>query len=157
MLGGVRPFTFDAGIVEEAVDRAIGIECGFDISPHLGRFGDVGGNELRLPALLPDNPGGRLAARRVAIDDDNLGTAPGKSKCRGAADAVSRAGDQGDLVREIQIHGVPPASVSGCQLACPFIEGDEQITNEAAADLVGERTLGVELGVRDANQHLGLV
>jgi len=157
VLGGVRPFTFDAGIVEEAVDRAIGIECGFDISPHLGRFGDVGGNEMRLPALLPDNPGGRLAARRVAIDDDNLGTAPGKGKCRGAADAVSGAGDQGDLAGEIQIHVIPPASVSGCELVCPFIEGDEQIANEPATDLVGERALGVELGVSNADQHLGLV
>ena len=88
IFGGVRHFAFDAGIVEEAVDRAVGVERRLDIGPHLGRFGDVGGDEACLAALLADDPGGRLAAGAVAVDDDDLGAALGEGERRGAADAV---------------------------------------------------------------------
>ena len=94
MLGGVRPFAFDAGIVEEAVDRAIGVECCLHIGPHIGRFGDVRGDEMRLAALLPDDTGGSLAAGRIAINDNDFGAAFGESKRRGAADAVPGTSDQ---------------------------------------------------------------
>ena len=80
IFGGVRPFAFDAGIVEEAVDRAVGVERRLHIVLHLGRFGDVGGDEARLAALLADDAGGRLAARRIAVDDDDLGAALGESR-----------------------------------------------------------------------------
>jgi hypothetical protein len=75
----VRPFAFDPGIVEKGVDGTIGVERAFDIGPHLGRFGDVGGNKARLAALLPDDPGGGLAAGRIVIDDDDLGAALGEA------------------------------------------------------------------------------
>ncbi len=79
----------DAGVVEEAVDLAVGVERGLDVIRDIGRFGDVGGDERRLAALLPDDPGGRLAARRVAVDDDHLGARLGKGERGGAADAVA--------------------------------------------------------------------
>jgi hypothetical protein len=69
---------------------------------------DVGGNKARLAALLPDDPGGRLAGRRIAIDDHNLGAASGKGERGGAANAVTRTGDQRNLAGKVQIHGVPP-------------------------------------------------
>jgi len=53
--------------------------------------------------------GRRLGARRVPVDDDDLGAALGKSDRGGAADAVAGAGDQRDLAGEIQIHGVLPS------------------------------------------------
>src|SRR5208282_5829888 len=96
------------GVVEEAVDRAIGVERGPDIGLHLGRFGDVGGDKARLSALLANNPGGRLAGRAIAIDDHYFGAAVGETECGGAADAVPGAGDQRDLAGKVQIHGVPP-------------------------------------------------
>ena len=82
IFGGVRPFAFDAGVVEEAVDRAVGVERRLDVVPHLGRFGHVGGDEARLAALLADDPGGRLAGRRVAVDEHDLGAALGESRAR---------------------------------------------------------------------------
>src|SRR5215469_1299365 len=39
----------------------------------------------------------------------------------------------------------------------PLFERDQQIANEAAARLVGEMTVRIELSVRLADQHLGLV
>src|SRR5262249_51978510 len=98
----------DARIVEKAVDRAIGVECRFDIGPHLGRFGHVGSDEMRLAALLSDDPDGRLAGSTVAVDDDHLGATLGKGERRGAADAVSGTGDQRDLAEKMKTHGFPP-------------------------------------------------
>src|SRR5262249_34477616 len=94
----------DAGIVEEAVDLAVGIKRGFHIAQHLGRFGDVGGTEPGIAALLPDDAGRRLAAGNVAVDDDDFGAALGKGERRRPTDPVAGAGDQRDLVGEIQWH-----------------------------------------------------
>src|SRR5262252_5080796 len=41
------------------------------------------------------------------------------------------------------------------ELAGPLLEGDEQVANEPASDLVGEAAFGVELGLRRADEHLG--
>ena len=90
----MRPFAFDPGIIEKAVDRAIGVERSLHVGPHIGGFGDVGRDEMRFTALLPDDPGGRRTARRVAIDDNDFGAAFGESKRRGAADAVPGTSDQ---------------------------------------------------------------
>jgi hypothetical protein len=108
IFGGVRHLAFDPGIVEKAVDGAIGVEGCFDVGLHLGRFGDVGRGEVRRRTLLSDDPGGRLAGRAVAVDNDDLGAALGKGECRGAADAVPRPRDQRDLAGKIQVHLVLP-------------------------------------------------
>jgi hypothetical protein len=64
IFGGRRDFAFDSGIVEKAVDSAVGVECGFDIAAHLGRFGDVGGDKVRRTLLTdyPDCRGAKMAA-----------------------------------------------------------------------------------------------
>ena len=108
ILGGVLDGAFDAGIVEEAVDLAVGVERRFHIGLHFGGFGDVGLDKPRLAALLADDAGGRLAAVGVAIDDDDLGAALRKGERRGAADAVAGASDQRDLIGEIEIHRALP-------------------------------------------------
>jgi hypothetical protein len=87
IFGGMRHLAFDPGIVEKAIDRAISVECRFDIAPHLGRFGDVGDKVCRR-TLLTDYPSGRLAGGTVPVDDDDLGAALGKGDRRGAADAA---------------------------------------------------------------------
>jgi len=79
------PFAFDAGIVEKAIDRAIGVECGFDIGLNLGPIWSHRGNKARRAALLPDDTGGRFASCRVAVDDHDLGRARGKASAGGAA------------------------------------------------------------------------
>ena len=63
VLGERLELAFDAGIVEEAVDAAVGVERGLHVGLHLGRLGDVGGLRARLPALLLDGAGGALRAR----------------------------------------------------------------------------------------------
>ena len=106
----------------------------------------------------PPYPGGRLAARRVAVNDDDLGAAFGEGERRGAANAVPGTGDQRDLAGKVQIHRVPPDySVLVADVPGPSFEGDEQIANEPAPDLVGETAGGVKLGLRLADQHLRLV
>ena len=98
-----RDRAFDAGVVVEAVDRSVSVERGFDVVLDLGGFRDVGGDEQRVAALLAQDAGGGLARGGVAIDHDDLGAAAGETDRGGAADAVARAGDQGDLAFEI--HG----------------------------------------------------
>ena len=39
----------------------------------------------------------------------------------------------------------------------PLLEGDEQIANEPAVDLVGEAAIDVELGLSRADKHFGFV
>ena len=85
VFGGRRDLALDAGVVEEAVDAAVGVERRLDVVLHVGRFGDVGGDETRLAALLPDDAGGRSPAGAVAVDDDDLGAA-----LRRNASAVAR-------------------------------------------------------------------
>src|SRR5205823_5894929 len=108
IFGGMLHGAFDTGIVEEAVDLAVGVEGGLHISLNVGGFGNVGGDDLRLAALLADDAGGRLGADGVAVDDDDLGAALGEGEGGGPADAVAGAGDQRDLAGEIQFHRVLP-------------------------------------------------
>src|SRR5262249_32567200 len=106
ILGGVLHVAFDARIVEEAVDLAVGIKRFLDVVRDIGRFSDVRLHEARLAALLLDDAGRRLAARCVAVDDDYLGARFRESERGGAADAVARAGDQRDLAGKIEIHWI---------------------------------------------------
>ena len=73
----------------------MGIERRLHIIPYLGRFGHIGGDKPCLTALLPDDPGGRLPGRRVAIDEDDFGAALREAERSGAADAVAAAGMSG--------------------------------------------------------------
>ena len=184
IFGGVRQFAFDAGIVEEAVDRAVGVERRLHIVLHLGRFGDVGGDEARLAALLADDAGGRLAAAASRSTTTTLAPRFGEGQRRGPADAVARAGDQRDLAGEVQIHGVPPIDIvvprapgssrhagssvgritafAGSRRFLPDLprpggERRHHVADEAPGRLVGQVAVGVELGLRLADQHLGLV
>src|SRR5215472_2734586 len=108
ILGGVFDAAFDAGIVEEAVDLAVSGDRFFDIVRNIGRFCDIRLYEARLAALLLDDAGRRLAARCVAVDDDDLGARFRESERGGAPDAVARAGDQRDLAGKIEIHWILP-------------------------------------------------
>src|SRR5439155_3353753 len=90
IFGGVLPGPLDPGVVVEAVDPAIGVERGLYIGRDVGGFGNVGGDEARLAALLTQDAGGGLAARRVAVDHDDLGAALAEGERGGAADAVTR-------------------------------------------------------------------
>ena len=60
--------------------RAVGVERRLHVGLHIGGFGDVGSDELRLAALLRMMPAVRFAAGGVAIDDDHLGAALGESR-----------------------------------------------------------------------------
>ena len=103
VFGGRSNAALDAGIVVEAVDRAIGIERRLHVGLHVGGFGDVGRDEQRLAALLANDAGGAFTACRVAIHDDNLGTVPREANGGGTPDAIAGAGDQRDLA--LEVHG----------------------------------------------------
>ena len=49
------------------------------------------------------------------------------------------------------------ATSFSADLPGPLVEGDEQVANEPAPDLIGQTALGVELGRRSADEHLRLV
>ena len=57
-----RHLAFDAGVVEEAVDAAVGVDGRLDVALHLGRLGDVGDVERGVAALLADGGGGAFGA-----------------------------------------------------------------------------------------------
>ena len=42
VLGGRRDLALDAGVVEEAVDAAVGVERRLHVGLHVGRLGDIG-------------------------------------------------------------------------------------------------------------------
>jgi len=71
-------FAFDAGIVEEAVDRTMGIERSLDVILHIARFRDVGLDDASIAATLTHKFGARLDSGFVEIDHHYLGTAPAK-------------------------------------------------------------------------------
>src|SRR5207249_7608174 len=93
IFGGVFDATFDTSVVEEAVDLAVSGNCLLDVVRDIGRFRDVRLHEAGLAALLLDDADRRFAARRIPVDDDDLGAALRKRERRGAADAVAGAGD----------------------------------------------------------------
>ena len=90
----------DAGVVEEAVDRAVGIERRLHVVLHLGGFRDIGTHEARIATALAHEFGARLAGGRVEIDHHDLGAASREADRAGATDAAATAGDQGHLACE---------------------------------------------------------
>ncbi len=108
IFGGMRPFALDAGVVEKAVDRPVGVERRPHISPDLSRFGHVGGNKPGLAALLANDRGGGFATLGVTVDNHEPGAASGKADRGGSTDAVAAAGDERDLAGEIEVHPVLP-------------------------------------------------
>src|SRR6185503_4189805 len=88
---------FDTGIVEEAIDAAVGVHRRLYVTLHLGRLGDVGDMEARITALLADGGRRTLCPFRIAVDDDDLGATTGERKRGSPADAIAAPGDQSDF------------------------------------------------------------
>src|SRR6516162_11233877 len=99
-------FALDAGIVEEAVDRIIGIERGLDVILHIDGFCDVGMDEASISATLTHKLGAGLAFSSIEINYHDLRAAPREAERGGAADTATAAGDQRNLAWEF--HPAPP-------------------------------------------------
>jgi hypothetical protein len=69
---------------------------------------DVGSNEVRVTARLPDGVGRLLATLRIDVGDDDLRAFAREEARRCLADARASAGDEGDLVRKPVRNRAPP-------------------------------------------------
>ena len=89
VLGDRRDLAFDAGVVEEAVDAAEGVERGLHVGPHLGRLRDIGGvGTARCPPCCWMVPGRALGAGGVPVHRHDFGAAHEQSQRSSAPDAV---------------------------------------------------------------------
>src|SRR5689334_14937571 len=90
----------DAGIVEEAVDRTVGVQRRLYIGLHIGRFGDIRAHEACFAATLAYQFDTGLAVADIQVYHDDLGAAPGESNRGSTANAATATGDQRDLATE---------------------------------------------------------
>ena len=93
----------EGGVVHEDVDRAERVLC--LAGAVVGRVGngDVGGHEDDVALALQVGQR-RLAALLVVVGDDDLGALAEEAFGVGLADALARAGDDGDAVLQTAAH-----------------------------------------------------
>ncbi len=95
-----------ADMVPDEIEAAEGVRCLRDHAPALAVLGQVGDDALRLPAGLGDLVHHALDARRVDIDDADLGAFLGEAQRAGAPHPGGRRRDDADLA--LQSHGRSP-------------------------------------------------
>ena len=61
--------TFDAGVVERAIETAIGADGGCDHGLHIGALGDIGLDQLRTATRLVDFGDHRFTVGYIDIGD----------------------------------------------------------------------------------------
>ena len=95
-----------AGVVDQHVDAAIGVERRGDGFGHVRGLADVAGKEDGLCADLGDVRSNVLALRAVDIAQDEPGTLAGQTLGAGAADALRSTCDDSGLAVEqhVQLH-----------------------------------------------------
>ena len=98
---GWRDSALGAGIVEETVDGAVGINAGLHVAAHIGRPRDVGAHEACFTATPADKVGTGLSRVFVEIHHDDFGAARGEAERAGPSDVTAAAGDQCDLAGKI--------------------------------------------------------
>ena len=76
---------------------------------HLGAFGDVGDDALRLQAVGAQRRSGDLRLFLQDVGDDDFRALFGQTARGGGAQAPGRARDNGDLAVDLQIHGKTPS------------------------------------------------
>jgi predicted transcriptional regulator len=110
---GDRLAAVAADVADHHVEAAEAAAGGVD--QPLGRpaGGDVEGQGLDLDAVAASLGGGRLEIVGAAGAEDEVGALGGEAERNATADAARGAGDQGDLVAELEIHAasVPEAGL----------------------------------------------
>src|SRR5262249_10578921 len=96
----------DTGIVEEAVDPAVGLDRSLHVGLHVLGFDDVSRHHNSFPAVLADDADGRLRPGAVAVHHHHLRALTRERHRRGAADAIAAAGAQRTLAGEIHSVGL---------------------------------------------------
>ena len=93
-LGGLLDIPLDTGVVQGAVQTAIGAHGLLDQGGHLRRLGDIGTNEPRRSAGRLDHTDRLLSAVLIHVGNNNPGAFSGKNHRRGAPNARAATSHQ---------------------------------------------------------------